>query len=213
MIERELLMFNQLKTQLLFMILSLLLASASYASNQASKDSAYLLKINPDSVLQLQLDRKASDPVEATHQIANQLAKQYGATIISEIANQHFAIVLSGISADELTAIVASDEVLSVEKIGTKDSSQRAPLSFNSINCSYTGLGDLYERVANVSGGSTPYNYQWTGANSTITSFGNVGFVRSCAGFTHESFRVVVTDNNGSQVSRTGSVSCIGGGF
>lgn len=200
---------NSLYLQCLFLFIC---AALSVSSAWAQKGETVVVILKAESMINHQLKGLSSDPVEAVHQLAKNIIDDIGGQVEHEFVGESSGFIVSGLDGWARSKLLADINVYDVLDVDGANQAQRASLSV-SVSCSYTGLGDLYECVANVSGGSPAYSYDWEAANHNMTSFGNVGWVRSCVIGFHESFIVRVTDSSGTIASRTGSVSCIGGGF
>ena len=195
-----------------------LVASGSFAqesftpkqnsSNTLSNTS--VITVNPDAVLNLQLSGQASDPIEALGQIADELANKYGLQVHKEIVGGQFALIVSG----NINASVQQEEnVLATQSLSGKQE-QFAPLRINSVSCTPTGLADLVQCQASVSGGTPAYRFNWQAANSSVSATGSVAFIFSCAQSpAPESVRLAVTDSAGATALRHFSVACVNNPF
>ena len=82
--------------------------------------------------------------------------------------------------------------------------SQPLPLALNidSINVSCGGLGDG-QIITDVSGGTPPYNLQWTTVNANTTQSRGTGITDTITGLSPDTYIVSLTDDNGCSTSDT----------
>jgi len=188
-------------------------AQESFVQSQHSVNTltnTSVITINPDAVLNLQLSGQANDPIEALSQIADELAAKHGLQIHKEIVGGQYALVVSG---NINTAVQQEDSVVATQSLSGKQE-QFAPLRINSVFCSPTGLADLVQCQASVSGGTPAYRFNWRAANSSVSATGSVAFIFSCAQSpAPESVRLAVTDSAGATALRHFSVACVNNPF
>jgi gliding motility-associated-like protein len=67
------------------------------------------------------------------------------------------------------------------------------------------------DATAQASGGSSPYDYVWTGPTGTLQTTNNIAGPNTLSGIAAGTYTVTITDNNGCTSSSTATVNSIGG--
>lgn len=105
--------------------------------------------------------------------------------------------VLSGLAAGTYTVTITDNNGCTATTTANITNSSGATTSITAqTNVSCFG-GNNGSATANATGGSSPYDYVWTGASGTLQTDNNISIPSTLSGLTAGTYTVTVTDNSG----------------